>query len=97
MEVPSDVESLVPHGFFSAAKHVFVSSFPGREFFHHVREHRRHRNGMHHVVTLYPYGSVVVSGDVLRAEIRRGSTGTARAETERQNPFGMLTLKLGRP
>lgn len=93
MEVPPDVESLVPHRFFSAAKHVFVRSFSGREPFHHVHEHRRHRDSMDHVVALHPHRSVVVSGDVLRTEVRRGSAATARAEAESQNPLGMLTLE----
>lgn len=92
MEVPPDVEPLVPHEFFSTAKHVFVRSFSGREPFHHVREHRRHRNGMDHVVALHPHGSVAVSGDVLRTKVRRGSAATARTETKGKDTFGILTL-----
>lgn len=62
--------------------------FSGREFFHHAREHRRHRDSMDHVVALYPHGSVVISGDVLRTEVRRGSAATARTETKGKDTFG---------
>lgn len=43
---------------------------------------------MDHVVALYPHGSVVISGDVLRTEVRRGSAATARTETKGKDTFG---------